>query len=319
MRDEPGAVAPDWGEPLQCLITGAGGFVGSAVGRWLASCGVKVHGTTRTPGSRPDPGVQTHFVDLADPEATARVFADVSPRVVVHCAAGSSASHNVTVESDSYRDTVETTSVVAHLCREFNVHSLVHMGSALEYGPSDRPISEDAPLAPVTQRGRSKAEASQIALAAAGAGLRVTVLRAFRVFGPREREDRFIPRAIRAATEGDPLPVPLVPVYRDFVHVDDVAHACALAMQRTSEEPLVVNIATGIQTSVLDVVAVLEDLTGRPLPLSPEPFPARTVDAEPYLADTTRARQMLGWNAHWTLRSGLADLLERSYSRWRPP
>lgn len=300
---------PDAATGGTALVTGAGGFVGAEVAHRLAMAGYDVHGCTRRAPSPPD--VVSHALDLADAAGVMRLFTAVQPDVVVHCAASSSASHHVTADEDGWRDTVGSTAVVAQACRDAGVRHLVHLGSALEYGPSRDPLVESAALRPNTVRGRHKAEATAIALSSASATLAVTVLRPFRVFGPGEPADRLVPRIIRSATQGEPLRLPEQPTYRDYVHVVDVADACALAARRIGA-PLVINIATGIQTSVFELVELVQQLWGSTLPLSPEPFPARGVDEEPYLADASRAREVLGWSPTWTLSAGMADLLARA-------
>jgi nucleoside-diphosphate-sugar epimerase len=102
------------------------------------------------------------------------------------------------------------------------------------YGSAAAPVTEDAPLRPVSPYGRSKLRSELLATRLADAfGLALVVVRYFTVYGPRQRPDMAFARYLRSALEGSPMPL-----YGDgcqvrhFTYVGDAAEATALALER---------------------------------------------------------------------------------------
>jgi UDP-glucose 4-epimerase len=198
---------------------------------------------------------------------------------------------------------------------------LVLASTAAVYGQAPHsPIAETTPLAPISPYGASKVAAEGIALSAASHdGLGVTVLRAFNVAGAvNGRTDtdltRIIPKAVAVArglepvleVNGDGSAV------RDYVHVDDLARAFVLALERSSPgEGAVYNVGA----TAASVASVIESVSrvsgGGPLPvkhLPPKP------EAASVLADTIRIRAELEWEPR---RSGLDEIVADAWTASR--
>ena len=131
-----------------------------------------------------------------------------------------------------------------------------------------RPLSEDMLPAPVSPYGVSKLAAEQLAVAHArrpGSGLTTVSLRYFTVYGPRQRDDMLISRLLRASLTGTP-----VTVFgdgrqrRDFTFVGDVVRGNLLAMT-ADVESAVVNLGTGTSVTVLELLDLAHEVTGRPV------------------------------------------------------
>jgi UDP-glucose 4-epimerase len=134
-------------------------------------------------------------------------------------------------------------------------------------------------------------------------------LRFFNVYGPRQDPGSgysgVISRFLSAATGGEP-----VTIYgdgrqsRDFVFVADVVAAILAAADRSLVGSSVLNVGTGRQTDLLQILEVIEERAGRRLERRMEP--AREGDIRHSRADAGRARWVLGWEAKTPLRAGLA-------------
>jgi UDP-glucose 4-epimerase len=94
---------------------------------------------------------------------------------------------------------------------------------------------------------------------------------------------------------------------RDFVYVADVARANVAALTADLQGHHVVNVATGCETSLLELRAAIEDVAGRPLPYVLEP--PRKGDVTRSCADVARLRDVLGLSCATHLRDGLSALL----------
>jgi UDP-glucuronate 4-epimerase len=192
------------------------------------------------------------------------------------------------------RDNVEATGHLVAACKLApSVRRLIFASSSSVYGDAPLPLREDAPPAPISPYGQTKLEAERLCFAANSALLETVALRYFTVYGPGQRPDLGLRRFAEAAL-GD-RPIELLgdgTQTRDFTYVDDVVEATMRAACAPASG-LAVNIAGGSRVSLVDVFAVLEELAGRPIDIEAKPF-ARG-DVRHTHADTTRARQLLGF------------------------
>jgi len=143
-------------------------------------------------------------------------------------------------------------------------------------------------------------------------GLPYVVLRYFNVYGPRmdihgKYTEVLIRWMERVAAGQPPLILGDGTQTMDFVYVEDVALANVLALA-SDEDDDVFNVASGVETSLNELAAVLLDVMGSSL--RPEYGPERKVNPVPRrLADTTKAKQLLGFEARIGLREGLSRLV----------
>lgn len=291
------------------LVTGAGGFVGSALAGALAADGVPLLGTTRPGGRRGPAGVASVDLDLADPGAVGALFARVRPSAVVHAAV-----RDAYAPADGLaplvRDNVVATANLLDAAEGAGVGRFVQVGSFLEHGPCDGPIGETTPLRPDSPRGATKAAASLLALSRA-ARLPVVVLRLFSVYGVGEKRTRLLPSAIAAALTGTALPMTPPGFERDLVAVDDVVRAIRLALAAPAEAVTgrALPVGTGVGTTNEASVAAVERVVGRPVRRIDGAFPPRPVDTRFVRADPAPAREALGFVAAVPLDEGIARML----------
>lgn len=153
-------------------------------------------------------------------------------------------------------------------------------------------------------------------------GLDYVALRYFNVYGPRmDTAGRYTEVLVRWMERVDAGLPPVIfgdgSQTLDLVHVDDVARANLLAAATDSTDE-VVNIGSGTETSLRDLAVAVVTAMGSCL--EPEYAPGRTVNDVPRrLADTTRARSVLGFRAEVSLHEGLGRLVEWWRNRHDPP
>lgn len=291
---------------MTMLVTGAAGFVGSAVSTTLARLGHDVHVVVRpgTSGHRlPGDAVTVHRFDLNDTAALGQMVAAVRPTAVVHAAAAG--GHGTTGDgSDLWRDTVEATASLLNALDPHPPRRVVHLASSMEYAPSALPLREDDSRPPSSARGIAKAAAAEAIRRWAGRrGVETTALRLFRVYGAREPAGRLVPAILRALEDGTPVPLPGHPVGRDWVHVDDVVVACVRALTAEVAVPLL-NVGSGVSRSPEDVVEAFAAAAGRPVPVVPGAWQSRPIDVSHWCADLTRLREAWGWTPQIDIAAG---------------
>ena len=297
---------------MRALVTGAGGFVGAHLGARLAADGWEVAGTIR-PGSaagRLAARVTVLPVDLCDRDATVELARRVDPDVVFLLAAGRAAATpaeraaTMAVNASSGAWLIDG---LGDRCR-----AVVRLGSSTEYAPADTPMDESTPLRPQSFFGATKAAGSLlVASAAAGRGVRATVLRAFQVYGTGDHPARLVPTALRAARTGQVLPLTAPGMRRDWIHVDDVVEACVrAALADHLPAGRVLNIGTGRQVANEELVAAVERVSGRHVRVAVGAHPGRSWDTGTWVADPSLAADLLGWEAKVPLDDGLARCWE---------
>jgi len=184
-------------------------------------------------------------------------------------------------------------------------------------GPSEHvPAREDHPLRPISVYGITKRDQEELALVLGGAyGLETVALRYLNVYGPRQALGNpytgvaaiFAARALsgrrpRVFEDGRQL--------RDLVHVSDVVRATLAAMDTPPAAGHAVNVATGRRVEILELARMLVRRLGRD-DLEPElPGESRAGDIRHCLADTGRARELLGFEAAVALIDALPQLAE---------
>jgi UDP-glucose 4-epimerase len=214
---------------------------------------------------------------------------------------------------------VDATQRLLEALRQRPIDRLVYASSSSVYGDDvPIPMREESVLRPVSPYGVTKLAAEHLChLYQVNYAVPAVSLRFFTVYGPRQRPDMGFHRFIRAALEGRPIHL-----YgdggqtRDFTYVADIVTALVAAGDR-GRPGGVYNIGGGSRISILDVLALIERLTGRPLDIRREP--AQKGDMRDTFADTTRARADLGFAPAFTLEQGLAAECEWLAGRLQVP
>lgn len=290
------------------LVTGAGGFVGANLVRRLLRDGDRVLAVTRPSGdpwrlADVEAEIESARVDLRDAEAARELVAGRRPARIFHLAA-----HGAYSWQDDVSAMIDVNLRATHaLLAGFEGEAFVHAGSSSEYGAKDHPPREDERLEPNSHYAVTKAAATHLcALAARSTDRHVVTLRLYSAYGPWEDPGRLVPALVAHGLRGE-LPALVDPAtVRDFVHVDDVCDAFALAADAmTIERGSVLNVASGHQTTLAEIVEATRDV----LDVRAEPvwgtMPARRWDAPTWVGDASAARRALGWEPAVALRDGL--------------
>jgi nucleoside-diphosphate-sugar epimerase len=292
------------------LVTGAAGFIGANLTRELVRRGAHVHAIVRATTElwrieQIRPSIAVHTVDLTDACGVDRVVEQTRPEVLYHLAASSGHPHSRVGREEMLRTAVQGTANLLEATASLTYRCFVHLGSSLEYGPSARPHGEADALRPTTFRGAAKAAATFLCqVAARSDGRPIVVVRPFSVYGYWER-GRLVPTAILSALRSQPIALTSPGYRRDLVFVEDVVEACVRVVDRDSAVGEIVNIASGKQWSNEEVVDTVQALCGTQVPVRVGAYPASCSDTDHWVADISKARELLGWEPRHALRQGL--------------
>lgn len=298
------------------LVTGGAGFIGSHVAHRLVNDGhtVRVVDNLSTGDARNlahlAGKVEFLEADLTNAETCRRATAGVD--VVFHLAALPSVPRSMEDPWGSYHHNVTATMQLLLAARAAGVRRMVYSSSSSVYG--DTPVLPKAePVEPLPRSpyAAAKLAGEQFVLAFGRAGMIEGVaLRYFNVFGPRQSPTSayaaVIPAFLAAARDGRPAPVHGDGGQtRDFTYVDNVVEANLLAATRPADlvNGVVCNIGAGQRTSLLELLALVREVTGCQVQV--EHVPPRAGDVRDSLASLDRARLALGYEPRVGLRAGL--------------
>ena len=197
-----------------------------------------------------------------------------------------------------------------------DVGRFVYASSSSLYGNAERyPVDESMRPQPFSPYGVTKLAAEHLcSLYGGNFGLSTVSLRYFTVYGPRQRPDMATHRLFEAALNGTPFPLfGTGDQLRDFTYVGDVVRANLLAGEADVEPGLVVNIAGGGQCSMHELIALVEEVSGRSIQI--DRLDPERGDVGRTGALTDRARDQLGWEPQVALREGLERQYEWHLSR----
>jgi len=298
---------------VKVLVTGGEGFIGSHLVEHLLADGhdVRVLAYYNSFGHRGwlrDIDVDVLFGDVRDAD---RVMHAVEGRdLVFHLAALIGIPYSYEAPESYIQTNVTGTYNVARACREHGAR-MVHTSTSEVYGSAVRvPIDEDHPLQPQSPYSASKIGGDMMALSFHHAfEVPVTVVRPFNTYGPRQSTRAVIPTILAQLLRGaDEVRLGTTTPMRDFNFVTDTAAGFVAVSQCDRAVGQVVNVGSGEEISIGDLVDKLVKITGSSARVVTDESRVRPAgsEVERLLADNTRAREWAGWSPAVSLDEGLA-------------
>ena len=305
-------------EAASVLVTGGAGYIGSHAVLELREAGYRpIVLDDLSTGVRVGVPQDVPFYegDVADAALTATIFREHDIGAILHFAGSIIVPESVAEPIKYYKNNTMGTLRLVEAALKAGVPHFVFSSTAAVYGAPDRsPVNEDAPTRPINPYGWSKLMSEQVLrdAASANAGFRPVCLRYFNVAGadPEGRAGQQGPNSthlVRVAVEAAFGIRPLLPVFgqdyptrdgtceRDYIHVTDLAaaHVDALRYLESGGAPAVFNCGYGRGHTVLEVIAGMEAVMGRKLPVKMEP--RRPGDSPSLVAAVDRIRSVFGW------------------------
>ena len=226
---------------MKLLITGAAGFIGSAVMRAAFARGHEAVGFdaltyAAVPGSLD--GVDAPLItgDIRDADALAKAFADHSPDAVLHLAAESHVDRSIDGPGDFITTNLVGTYTLLEAVRAADIR-LIHVSTDEVFGDlsaTDLAFTETTPYAPSSPYSASKAGSDHLVRAWGRTySMDTLITNCSNNYGPRQHPEKLIPTVILSALHGAPIPVyGTGENIRDWLFVDDHAHALIDAVER---------------------------------------------------------------------------------------
>lgn len=315
---------------MTILVTGGAGYIGSRTVFFLLKKGYNVVvADNLSRGNKPAIPQGAHFVEISiEDEAMDKVFQTYLPDAVIHFAAyayvGESNTHPLFYY---YNNTAATIRFLDTMTRN-GVRNIVFSSTCSLYGnPGTVPITEAEPVKPMNTYAVTKAQIEKALEDCSAAGLlNYAALRYFNAAGAapdgsmgesHDPEPHLIPLVLMAAQNGtsvkvfgDDYPTPDGTCIRDYIHIDDLASAHILAVEKviTEKKNFILNLGTGQGNSVKEIITRSEKISGKAI--KAETAPRRPGDPAVLVADNKKAVEELGWHPRYNIE----DILTHAWS-----
>ena len=301
------------------LVTGGAGFIGSYIAEALLARGESIrildNLSTGYQQNMAHLSGDIEFLegDVRDDAVVARAVQGVE--VVFHQAALASVHRSLSQPQETHAVCATGTLILLDQARQAGVRRVLYAASSSAYGNQQQVCKTETDLAtPASPYAASKLAGEHYCRSFYKTyGLETVCLRYFNVFGPRQDPNSpysaVIPLFIRAMLSGkQPVIFGDGQQSRDFVFVKDIVRGNLLAADAEDAAGRVINLATSEQTSLLELIALLNEMLD--LDVEPEHQPAREGDVRHSLADISRAKDFLGYQPNFSLAEGLQQSID---------
>lgn len=293
-----------------CLITGASGFIGSVLARKLVQKGDNVHLILRTEARtwRIDDLLDRttiHTSDLSSLPELTRILKRVNPDIIYHLATNGAYS-----SQDNANQIIQTNILgtwnLLQASKDINYQLFVNTGSSSEYGSKDFAMRETDLLEPSSYYAVTKSAQTLLCSHIAKQEQKpIVTIRPFSVYGPYEEPTRLFPTLIKSLSEHLPMNLVSPNTARDYIYVDDVVEAYLKIPLLKKNPGEYFNIGSGIQYTIKELVDLAVESTGQNTEFRWGKMKARSWDTNNWVADNSKARQLLKWVPRTDLKTGI--------------
>lgn len=316
---------------MHILVTGGAGFIGSALARQLHTDGHHVVvlddfndyydvqlKRDRVAALLPDVEVVTG--DITNTSDLETLFQAHQFDVVCHLAGNAGVRYSIEAPLEHVDGNVAGTVQLLETMKRHEVPRMVFASTSSVYGnDSTSPFTEDAPAdRPMSVYGATKRSCELIAHTYhALFGIETTCLRFFTVYGPWSRPDMAMLKFAHRIMAGEPIEVyNHGDLRRDFTHISDIV----AGFTRAVEWPLgyeIINLGRGESVELLRYIELLETALGKEA--QKELLPMQPGDVYETFADTSKARELLGFSAQMSIEDGVATFADWYMSYYGAP
>lgn len=301
---------------MKIFVTGGGGFVGANLVRRLLGEGHELHLSLREKKANwrlaeVEKELNIYPLDITDLPALRRAMLQIKPEAIVHLA-----TYGAYPTIQKEMDRIVQTNLIGTInlvkaCDEIKYECFINTSSSSEYGVTGGKMSEKDYPRPIDYYGAAKAGATIFCQTHARITKRPIVsTRLFSVYGPYEEPLRLVPSTIKKCLTGQKLEFTAGEQGRDFIYTEDIEDAYLELLKRPELGGEVINIGTGKQHTVREMVGEIVRESGTKMVPQWGALKTRETEVFNWVADVEKAERLLKWRPKNTLRDGVHKSVE---------
>lgn len=298
------------------IITGAAGFIGSALTAHLNKKGYKIYAVDNlTFGSLSwiEPHIESFYhADIRNYNEINRIFSEIKPQIVIHLAALHFIPYCNQNPIEAAEVNITGTFNIVEASKNLNgLESLFFASTAAVYPISNFALAETVHPQPMDIYGITKLAGEKIVESfALKSTVKTTIARFFNAFGPNETNPHLIPEVEKQLKSGSKkIKLGNLEPKRDFIHTYDMANAVECMLNRESTQFDIFNLGRGIEYSVQEIVDAFSSEMNFNIEVETDPSRIRKVERMHLLADISKLTSETGWKPAWTLEMGIHQLM----------
>lgn len=293
------------------FITGAAGFVGATLTKYLVYKKYRVHILIKKESNLwrltdVKTKIHPHFGNLSNFKNLKRLLQEINPNYIFHLAAHGTYPFQTNAD-EMIKTNILGTYNLLEATKDILYECFINVGSSSEYGFKNKPMKETDLIKPVSFYAATKASATLMCqVFSQQFNKPIITFRLFSVYGPYEESTRLIPVAIKAALRKKVLKLTAGKQRRDFIYIDDVTQAFRKAMIEKNINGEIFNIGTGKQYTNLKIARVIQKCSSHELKIDIGGFQPRSWDTNFWVANISKTKSLLNWEPKYTLEEGLS-------------
>jgi UDP-glucose 4-epimerase len=307
------------------LVTGGSGFIGSHLVHRLIADGAKVAVTVRYGNVMKNERLRDCWDDIQVIESDLRNrgalevgFREFPAEVVFHLAAYNHVGQSFVQVEECFDVNAKGTANLLDMCS--NTEKFIYMSTSEVYGhQTEVPFVETMCPEPISPYAITKyaGELYCHMKQRIGGQTSVVMLRPFNTFGPYQSAKAVIPELIVNCLRGETIHTTLGEQTREFNYVDNIIDGLVLAASHPGRVEGVMNLAGGEEIAIRDLVNKIAELTNTRSKIEIGALPYRPTEIWRMFADSSRARETIGWRPRVRLEDGLVKTIAwfREYYR----
>ncbi|MFI5203095.1 MAG: NAD-dependent epimerase/dehydratase family protein [Flavobacteriales bacterium] len=298
------------------LITGAAGFIGSAVVADLLQQGYEINVIDNLSFGKRElvniPNTQFHQFDIRDKKKLAECMKTIQPAWVIHLAAihfiPYCNQHPVETAEININGTINVCDAIRNVK---SVKKYFLASTAAVYPICNHAVDENVDPGPMDIYGISKLAAEYVSRDFySTTGIETIICRFFNAFGPNETNPHLIPEIEKQLKDGrTTIQLGNLEPKRDFIHTFDMARAVRMLMEKKFSTLEVFNLGRGEEYSVREIVEAFERQSGKKIKIEQETSRMRKSERMHLLADIKKIMRVTGWKPEWSIDQGIKTLV----------
>lgn len=297
------------------LITGAAGFIGSNLTRYLVKKRFNVNIIIRKSSDiwrLKDilDKLNIFYADLSEKKKIRNIIKIIKPKTIFHLAAHGAYSDQK--DSESIKNAVfDSTINLINECKKYNFSAFINTGSSSEYGFKNKAMKESDILKPNSYYSAFKSACSLFCqYESINSNVHITTVRPFHVYGPFERQSRLIPTLINNMLQKKNVKLVSPNISRDLIYINDLIDFYLLIAKQKKLRGEILNLGSGKRTTIKEIYDKLSKITNYDIKNNWGSMKNRYWDQTIWYADNSYVKKKFNWKPKVTLNKGLEETVK---------